>query len=204
MGEKKYIKNEEFNQIIAGAFLYGKSNAELAAQIGCGLNTICSSKQAFKALRDGDYDGLIQSIGCSNNVSDRIIEMAAEALSIEIPAPVSAAMKKRYDDRVAKEEAKKKLPVIKVPEGNPLHVPAPEPVQQQPEQHNEQVYFCRLLEELHKHNELMEQLMDVVLPKYASDLKDNLNVNFDAVTQSLKRCEDMLEGVKINTRKRGL
>ena len=198
MGEiKKYIKQEDFDRIISMTFLYGKSIEEVAAAIGCGRNTVSSCKQAFKALRDGDTESLISSIGCSNNVSTRIIEMAAASLGMEIPEAVAEALKKR-DAARSEKMAVKKVASYLVP------APAdPEPVKQ-PEQHNEQVYFCRLLEELNKHNELMEQLMDVMIPKYIADLKDNLNVNFDTVTQSLKRAEDTLEGIKINTRKRGL
>ena len=63
------------------------------------------------------------------------------------------------------------------------------------------VYFCRLLEEIQKQNELLAQLLDVVIPKYVSDIKDNINANSDAQTQALK---PILETIATNTRKRGL
>ena len=46
--------------------------------------------------------------------------------------------------------------------------------------------------------------MDVVIPKYVGDLKDNLNVNADVICERLKSCEDKLDDIKANTRKRGL
>ena len=46
--------------------------------------------------------------------------------------------------------------------------------------------------------------MDVVIPKYVGDIKDNLNANFDVLNQSMKGCEDKLEAVKIALRKRGM
>ena len=61
-----------------------------------------------------------------------------------------------------------------------------------------------MLENMVKLNELMEQLMDVVIPKYVGDIKDNLNVNTDVICERLKSCEDKLEAIKANTRKRGL
>ena len=61
-----------------------------------------------------------------------------------------------------------------------------------------------VIAEQKKTNELLEQLFDVVIPKWTSDIKDNVNVNSDLQNQTLKRIEDKLEGIKINTRKRGL
>ena len=61
-----------------------------------------------------------------------------------------------------------------------------------------------MIETLAKTNELLEQLMDVVIPKYAIDIKESLNVNADLVTQRLKNCEDKLDKISYNTRKRGM
>ena len=69
---------------------------------------------------------------------------------------------------------------------------------------NNRLFFIRMLENMVKLNELMEQLMDVVIPKYVGDMKDNLNVNADVICERLKNCEDKLEAIKANTRKRGL
>ena len=76
-----------------------------------------------------------------------------------------------------------------------------EPEKPATEGKNESVYFCRLLEEIQRQNELLEQLIDVVIPKYVSDVKDNLNANFDAQTAEIKKG---LDAVAANTRKRGL
>lgn len=46
--------------------------------------------------------------------------------------------------------------------------------------------------------------MDIVMPKYCADLKDNFNANCDIISERLKSCEDKLVGIKVNVRKRGL
>lgn len=66
-----------------------------------------------------------------------------------------------------------------------------------------ELYLVKLIEALVKQNELLEQLMDVVLPKYICDLKDNLNANTDLISERLKNCESRLEKIAVNTRKRG-
>lgn len=65
------------------------------------------------------------------------------------------------------------------------------------------LYLIKLLETVKQTNELLNQLMEVVVPKYVSDIKNNQNVNFDVVCQSQKRMEDQLEGIKISVRKSG-
>ena len=57
---------------------------------------------------------------------------------------------------------------------------------------------------LDKQNELLESLLDVVIPKYVGDLKDNINVNCDVLNQSAKSCDDKLEAIKLAFRKKGL
>lgn len=69
---------------------------------------------------------------------------------------------------------------------------------------NERVFTLKMLEYMAKTNELLEQLMDVVIPKYCGDLKDNINANSDIICVRLKSCDDKLEGIKANTRKRGV
>jgi len=79
-------------------------------------------------------------------------------------------------------------------------LPAPEPKKED----NTALYMIKLLEAVNKQNELLEQLYDVVIPKWTGDMKDNVNVNADMLNQSLKRIDDKLEAIKINVRKRGL
>ena len=120
--------------------------------------------------------------------------MVCEKCGIELPEVVVKA----YDDYIEKrraEYAKKKAA------DSESHDPVPSPA---PQEENNRLFFIKMLEHMAKMNELMEQLMDVVIPKYVGDLKDNANANADVICERLKSCEDKLEAIKANTRKRGL
>ena len=69
---------------------------------------------------------------------------------------------------------------------------------------DEKLILELMLKELKQHNELLEQLYDVVFPKWAGDVKDNVNVNCDLINQSIKRIEDKVEAIKINVRRKGM
>lgn len=84
-----------------------------------------------------------------------------------------------------------------------LTVELPEQPKEPAAKQNEELYLVKLIEALVKQNELIEQLMDVVLPKYVGDLKDNINANTDLMSERLKNCESRLEKIAVNTRKRG-
>ena len=97
-------------------------------------------------------------------------------------------------ERYAKQKAEKES----APEQSPE--PQPEPKKED----NTGLYLIKLLEAVNRQNELLEQLYDVVIPKWVGDMKDNVNCNSDVLSQSLKRIDDKLEAIKINVRKRGL
>lgn len=69
---------------------------------------------------------------------------------------------------------------------------------------NEDLYLLKILEALTRQGDLLEQIMEVVLPKCAIDIKDNINNNADLVCERIKNCEKQLEKISCNTRKRGL
>ena len=90
------------------------------------------------------------------------------------------------------------------PKAAPAPVPEPEPKPEPKKEDNTGLYLIKLLEAVNRQNELLEQLYDVVIPKWVGDMKDNVNCNSDVLSQSLKRIDDKLEAIKINVRKRGL
>lgn len=61
-----------------------------------------------------------------------------------------------------------------------------------------------LVAEQRKTNELLESLIDVVIPKYVVDIKDNINANSDVLNHTGLECADKLEAMKLALRKRGL
>lgn len=80
----------------------------------------------------------------------------------------------------------------------------PEPVQIPDHWEEEKILLGQILHELREHNELLEQLYDVVFPKWTGDIKDNVNVNCDLINQSIKRVEDKVEAIKIGVRRKGM
>lgn len=87
----------------------------------------------------------------------------------------------------------------------------PEPVKEEPQKApavapavDYSICFQRMLELQAQTNELLNQLMDVVIPRYTSDMKDNVNANCDVIGQSLKRMEDKMEAIKIGVRRKGM
>ena len=64
--------------------------------------------------------------------------------------------------------------------------------------------MIKILERLAKLEEEHEQLMDVVIPKYFNDLKDNINANTDVTCERLKEIALILEKIAKNTRPRGM
>lgn len=199
------ITKENLEQIVFRVFVLGQDRTHVSKTMGIGLSTVTAAAKSFELMRDGNMEQLALAIYSDpGHYSGKMIAQVASTLGIDVPECVSEALEDLRQKRDIKRQAKKAEKLILQTEVVEEQEEQPEPVKEMPAEKNETLYFCRLLEEMARQNELMEQLMDVVIPKYIADLKDNLNVNFDTVTQSLKRAEDTLEGIKINTRKRGL
>lgn len=64
-------------------------------------------------------------------------------------------------------------------------------------------YICQMLQLLREQNELLTQIADTVIPHWASDIKDNINANFNVLGGEAVKATNLLEGIKCNTRKRG-
>ena len=197
----KIITKEEFEKVLFHTYVLNEKQVSVCEALNISGPTVNGILVTFELMKTGQIDTLIEKIMMpgGKKFSARFAKLSAEHLKIDVPQKLLEAYIERDKLRYQKE-----LPVDQGCADLPVESEKPVEKKSSEEQHNETVYYCRLLEELHKHNELMEQLMDVVIPKYIADLKDNLNINFDTVTQSLKRTEDTLEGIKINTRKRGL
>jgi hypothetical protein len=127
---------------------------------------------------------------------------AGEKLNVEIPHYLEEVYEKRKADKAAEKAQKRQQ--AEQPKAAPVSEPEPIPEPEPKKEDNTGLYLIKLLEAVNKQNELLEQLYDVVIPKWTGDMKDNVNVNADMLNQSLKRIDDKLEAIKINVRKRGL
>lgn len=183
------LTEADYEKIITDYFVFGKKQAAIAEELGGNSQIVSIVVNGFRAVKDADWDYVIKKIGANQSI--KIYAWAAGRIGTTLPPEVIYAYEKRRmlaSAKYKKAQEKKKLPPA---------TPEKPTVQEK----NETVYFCRLLEEIARQNELLEQLMDVVIPKYVSDLKDNQNANFDAQTAEIKKS---LDQIAANTRKRGL
>ena len=172
---------------------FGMSTEENAKAMELTRSGVRNVLNAFDCVKEQDWARACNLI-VSRTMNIEVFKWSAEKCGVELPEIVVKA----YEDYKAKRRAEK---AAKMAEAQKAPEPVLPPAQQDD---NNRLFFIRMLENMVKLNELMEQLMDVVIPKYVGDMKDNLNVNADVICERLKSCEDKLEAIKANTRKRGL
>ena len=211
----KKISLEEFQKAVTARFLYDETYGQVSFEMGLAADTVAAMCSTFTMLKNGETEELVKKMRRSH-YSDSIIKLAAEALKMEIPADVLQAMAERRDAALAKRIAKKMVEeagMTPVAEETPAAGPhpsaalTPSPCAGKAEEApkgNDALYFIRILEELHEQNQLLRDLLDVVIPKWAGDLKDNQNANSDVLCGILKEQGQALDAIRCNTRKRGL
>ena len=176
---------DTYERIITERLVFGKSSKAIADELGAGRSSVDAIVYGFNAVKAGDWDkvcGMIESNACAFSY----IQWAAQKCGTEIPDMVVQAQENRYK-----------------PKQDPPPAQAPAPAAAPDHWEEEKLLLQTLIGAVKQQNELLEQLYDVVLPKWVGDIKDNVNINSDQQTQALKRIEGLVEAVKINTRRRG-
>lgn len=224
----KKISLEEFQKVVTARFLYDETYGQIAFEMGLAADAVAAMCSTFTMLKNGETEELVKKMRRSH-YSDSIIKLAAEALKMEIPADVLQAMAERRDAGLAKRIAKKMVEEAgttpaaeEAPAAGPHPSAALTPAElgashasrasgspcagkaEEAPKGNDALYFIRILEELHEQNQLLRDLLDVVIPKWAGDLKDNQNANSDVLCGILKEQGQALDAIRCNTRKRGL
>lgn len=211
----KKISLEEFQKVVTARFLYDETYGQISFEMGLAADTVAAMCSTFTMLKNGETEELVKKMRRSH-YSDSIIKLAAEALKMEIPADVLQAMAERRDAGLAKRIAKKMVEeagTAPVAEETPAAGPhpsaalTPSPCAGKAEEApkgNDALYFIRILEELHEQNQLLRDLLDVVIPKWAGDMKDNANANSDVLAGLLREQGQAIDAIRCNTRKRGL
>lgn len=183
---RKNITEQMFDAIITAHFAYGKKASAIALETGLSEKSVLNACRVFKKMRDGQHEEVARNLLADGSISEKAIYWSAKRVGVDVPEVITSAIEERNKAR----QDKKETPIVE--EKKPKIA-----------QTNEQLYFIRLLQEVEKQNELFEQLLDVVFPKWFSDLKDNINANSDILSERVKKCEETLEAIKCNTRKRG-
>lgn len=216
---KDHIANYE--KIMAGRMIYGKALSEIAQENGFSYQYARAAYNMFCAVKDEDWDRLADMVGKYNMPYDRV-KWAASELGKKLPASIKKAHDEgRERDRErqkAKYEAKKEpypdmlgwvsSETAEEPEPQPEPEPAPEPIPPEviveKKLDNTSLYLIKMLESQAKIVELLEQLMDAVIPHWIDELKQNNNANGDAIQEMLKPIATAVDAIRCNTKKRGM
>ena len=200
MDEKKSLTTrEKYEKVITDRLVFGKPVKQITTELECSSTFVFNVVSVFNATKEQDWNRA-QALIANQAVPLMAFEWAAERLNVTLPPILSQV----YEERKARirERDKKKTELIRKLESNPAESETTASESSKPD--NSALYMIKLLEAVNRQNELLEQFMDVVLPKNVQDLKDSINANSDMLRDGIKDCKDALEGIKINTRKRGL
>lgn len=196
----KPMNTEMYEKIVTDRLVFGVPANKIAKDIERNPATITVVVSGFEAVRDGNWDKCIDSIN-KYKTPLSLFTWAANKLGVEVPPTLEAA----YEQRKAQtRDYKLQKRAGNVTQPTPVPPPEPAPAQEPKKEDKTALYLLKLLEAVNTQNELLEQLYDVVIPKWTGDIKDNINCNCDVLSQSLKRIDDKLEAIKINVRKRGM
>lgn len=212
----KKITNTEVNKVLESCLWFGQNITQAGKAAGINRQTASCIVDIARRMRTGDIKGLEQEAATNEKITANMVTLVAERLGMEAPNELIHVILDRQRKKTEKyrnaRAGQAAAPVEETPSAGPhpsaaltLSPCAGKAVEAPAEpKGNDAVYFIRILEELHQQNEYLKDLLDVVLPKYVSDLKDNLNANADVIGQDLRGCLEELKAIRCNTRKRGL
>ena len=195
MAGQRKITDETYEKIVTQKQVFQKTSEKISEELGVSRNTVDTVCYAFTDVRDENWEHAA-SLLTNQSIPFSLFQWAADRLGKELPPMLEEAYQKGRERIAERRKGWKGGDTAKE------EAPAPAPV---PDHWAEEKLLLGLiLAELKKNNELFEQLYDVVFPKWAGDVKDNVNVNNDLVNQTLKRIEDKLEAIKIGVRRKGM
>lgn len=194
----KRMTTDQMEKILSVHFLEGKNLTETGAVCAVSSSSAAAVVTAFKLVRAEDYKTLAKNIAATGNYTRRVVEFAFAKTGKKIPEIIDTALDIR-DAKVKERDRAKKEPAPEQPKQIPV-----KKAEITEEQANETVFFTRVLQEMMRLNENLEQLMDVVIPKYCGDMKDCINANMDSLHNEVKSCEQRLEKIQYNSRKSGM
>ena len=191
---KKIIKSkllpEDWEAIVLN-YTFGKSARDIALMLDITDQTCQRTIRVFNAVKAEDWDEVCKVMRI-NNVSMNLITWCAEKTGKEIPHEVQKDLEASMQAWRLKDSSRYMNKATQEPDDPPVTAA------------NENLYNIKVLESLAKIIELLEMAMDVVIPKYVNDIKDNINANTDVECERLKQIELVLEKIAKNTRPRGM
>lgn len=195
----KKLNDTTMEKIISFMMVYNWTQVNTAKEVGFSTDTVRRVCKAFRLVRDQKWEEIVQEIWRSE-INPDMVKFSARKLCIGYPEDLidseyelfRASAGQKYKKQNKEEPAAEEKPeTVKT-------------IQAEMQSYNEDLYFAKILQALNNIDKHLVQLMDVVIPKYVSDLKDNANVNTDVLNKSMQACVHYLDGIRCNTRKRGL
>ena len=179
---KAKLSEEMYDKVIEQVLVLDRSLSLAARTLGLDDTTAGRIVKTFQLVKAGDWESIIEQIN-TGKTNPRHIEYAANKVGLSIPDEVYQAHE-AYCDMVKGKRTKKDAPAkpIEPPVTNKANDDA-----------NTAFYLTTLLAEVKRQNELLEQLMDTVLPKL-------INTNADLISERISKCEQFLDNIKYNTR----
>lgn len=188
---KAKIPNELYDKVIEQVLVLDRSLSDAARIIGLDDTTTGRIVKTFQLVKAGDWDGIIEQIN-NGKTNPRHIEYAANKVGFTVPDEVYQAHQAYCDLQKARKIKRAANVLAPVPVEQPIQPPV---TAQANDDANTAFYLTTLLAEIKRQNELLEQLMDTVLPKV-------VNTNTDVIVERLSRCEQFLDNIKYNTKGR--
>ena len=198
MGKK--LTEQQMESIVTRVFTYSESRTAVAKDLKVSENVISNLLTAFTLVRDRNYEELISRINRGNAYPSHI-DWAARRLNVEYP---KKEIEEAYRNRLNRDDARRRARSTAQSDSEEVAQESMQEKKKATAAANENLFLVKILEALHTQNELLTQLMDVVMPKYCCDMKDNINTNTDVICERIKNCEQSLEKIAYNSRKRGL
>lgn len=189
---KAKIPNELYDKVIEQVLVLDRSLSDAAKILDLDDTTIGRIVKTFQLVKAGDWDSVIEQI-YNGKTNPRHIEYAANKVGFTIPDEVYMAHQ-AYCDLQKERKAKRAANVLASVPVEPVAVVQPVSSKANDDA-NTAFYLTTLLSEIKRQNELLEQLMDTVLPKL-------INTNADVIVERLSRCEQFLDNIKYNTKGR--
>ena len=188
---RKPLTEEDYEKIITSKLIFNKTISAIAEEMGIGETSVSVVGMIFGVCQKKDWPRAVDMIENKSGYPISVFAWACKRLGIEMPRALKDANDRKNEKARQEYQAKQAKKA------------AAEEEEVKPQQ-NDSLYYIKILEALNSQNELLLQLIDTVIPKYVQDMKDNNNANADMLHNALKEIGDACEGVKINTRKRGL
>ena len=194
--QKMKLRPEDWEKIVTLS-AFGKPHNEIGEAVGVTGSAVSRTLRVFRGVLGENWEDVCAAMKLGT-ISIDLISWCAEKTGKKIPEETAKALDDIIKERRAKDAAKS------------LEKATPESADQKPVEkpasisEEEKLYFLKTLENQAKIIELFETVIDVVLPKYICDLKDNHNANTDVTCERLKNMELILEKIAKNTRARGM